>query len=159
MMQPPMTPPGGGGLPPEILQALMAQNPQMAMDPGMAPPSPDGDTGMDPMGEMGMDPMMDQQAGIDPMAALTGMDPSMGFPSTDPNQIAAILAEMRHADMAKLDQQQMMDKMAFMQRADEAAMLAIQAVRDLQANSGMTATSPHEGFDSGIGQPPGDMIA
>lgn len=150
MMQPPMTPPGGGGLPPEILQALMAENPGMAMDPGMAPET-------DPM--MGMDPGMPPQGGGDPMAALTAMDPSMGFPSTDPNQIAAILAEMRAADMAQLDQQQMMDKMAFMQRADEAAMLAIQAVRDLQANSGMTATSPHEGFDSGIGQPPGDMIA
>ena len=151
-----MTPPGGGGLPPEILQALMAQNPQMAMDPGMAPEA-DPMMGADP--GMGMDPGMPPQGGGDPMAALTSMDPSMGFPSTDPNQIAAILAEMRAADMAQLDQQQMMDKMAFMQRADEAAMLAIQAVRDLQANSGMTATSPHEGFDSGIGQPPGDMIA
>ena len=150
-----MTPPGGGGLPPEILQALMAENPQMAMDPGMAPEDPM----MDGMDGMGMDPGMPPQGGGDPMAALTAMDPSMGFPSTDPNQIAAILAEMRAADMAQLDQQQMMDKMAFMQRADEAAMLAIQAVRDLQANSGMTATSPHEGFDSGIGQPPGDMIA
>lgn len=154
MMQPPMTPPGGGGLPPEILQALMAENPGMAMDPGMAP---DAMTPEDELAMMGAEQGMAPEG--DPMSMLTGMAPGAPMPSTDPNQIAAILADMQARDVASLEQRQQMERMQFMADQEQAAMLAIQAVRDMQANSGMTATSPHEGFDSGIGQPPGDMIA